>query len=73
LFQLGTHNYRSMRPASEAGDCGGAANATQAAAAEESEGVSTGFLVGAGVLAVLVVAGGAVVLVRRRATAGDRE
>ncbi len=73
LFQQGTHTYRSIRPAADAGDCDGAVEATQGSDPADSDGVGTGFLVGAGVLGALVLAGGAVVMVRRRATAVDRE
>lgn len=72
LFQLGTHSYRSLRPAAEAGDCDGATTATRAASAEDSDGVGTGVLVGGGVLVVLLGAG-AVVALRRRGSAEDRE
>lgn len=40
---------------------------------ESSGGTSTGVLVGVGVVVLLAVAGGAVVLVRRRKSAGERE
>ncbi len=73
IFQQGTHTYRSIRPAAEAGDCDGATSATEAAAAGDEEGPGAGLLVGAGGLVVLLVAGVAVLVVRRRGTAEDRE
>lgn len=73
LFQYGVYNYIHMRPASEAGDCGGDQGATKATSAADSSGASTGFLVGVGVVAVLAVAGGVLILVRRRRTVADRE
>lgn len=73
IFQQGTHTYRSIRPAAEAGDCDGATSATEAAAAGDEEGPGAGLLAGAGGLVVLLVAGVAVLVVRRRGTAEDRE
>lgn len=73
LFQQGTHNYLSMRPAADAGDCDGATSATEGTTAEESDELGTGVVIaGVAVAALVLVAGGAVLL-RRRATAGDRE
>lgn len=72
LFQLGTYNYTNMRPASEAGECSGQAGATAASEAEDG-GVGTGAIVGIAVAAVLAAGLGALVVVRRRGTAGDRE
>ncbi|GHJ60890.1 ABC transporter substrate-binding protein [Nocardioides sp. OK12] len=73
IFQQGTHTYRSIRPADEAGDCDGSTGATEASEAGADEGVGTGVLVGMGGLAVLLAAGAAVLVVRRRASAEDRE
>ncbi|CAM3793408.1 ABC transporter substrate-binding protein [Nocardioides marinus] len=72
LFQLGTHSYRSLRPAAEADDCDGRTTATRAADAETSEGLGTGALVGGGALVVLIAAG-VVVALRRRGSVEDRE
>lgn len=73
LFQQGTHSYLSMRPADEAGDCDGSTTATAPDEGGDSAGASTGVLVAAGVAAALVVVAAGVVMVRRRATAADRE
>ncbi len=73
LFQLGTHTYRSIRPAAEAGDCDGSTSATEASEGGDESGPSTGLLVGGGGVLVLLVAGGVVLGVRRRGTAEDRE
>lgn len=73
IFQQGTHTYRSIRPAAEAGDCDGATSATEASAAGDEEGAGAGLLLGAGGLAVLLAAGVAVLVVRRRGSAEDRE
>ncbi len=73
LMQYGAYNYLHVRPAAEAGDCGGDASATRATEAGDSNSVSTGFLVAIGVAVVVVLLmGGATVMWRRR-TAADRE
>ncbi len=72
LFQQGTHSYLSVRPADEAGDCDGL-DGTEAGDPAADNGAGTGFLIAAGVVGVVVVLGAGVLLVRRRATAGDRE
>jgi peptide/nickel transport system substrate-binding protein len=73
LLQYGSQNYLNLRPASEAGDCEGAGNATSASDATEDDGIGAGFWVVGGAVVVLLVVGGAVVGLRRRATAGERE
>ncbi len=73
IMQYGAYNYTHMRPASEAGDCGGDTSGTKATEAAADSGPSTAFLVGLGVAAVAVVAIGGVVLMRRRRTVLDRE
>ena len=75
LFQYGISNYLNMRPAAEAGDCGGvtsALGATESGAADE-EGVSTAMVVGGAALLGVLVVGGGVWMVRRRSTTTDRE
>jgi peptide/nickel transport system substrate-binding protein len=73
LMQYGAYNYLHVRPAAEAGDCGGDASATRATEAGDSNSVSTGFLAAIGVAVVVVLLmGGATVMWRRR-TAADRE
>jgi hypothetical protein len=72
-MQYGAYNYTHMRPASQAGDCGGDASGTKATEAAADSGPSTAFLVGLGIAAVAVVAIGGVVLMRRRRTVLDRE
>ena len=70
LVQYGVYNYLNMRPADEAGDCGGVEGATEATEAGDDGGVSTGVLVGLGVAAAVVVAGGVLFAMRRRSTVG---
>jgi peptide/nickel transport system substrate-binding protein len=83
LIQYGIHNYLSVRPADEAGDCDGVESALGAegsptaagggGGAGEDEGSSTGVLIGGGVLLAALVLGGGVLAMRRRGTAADRE
>jgi peptide/nickel transport system substrate-binding protein len=73
LIQYGVYNYLHMRPADEAGDCGGDTSATEATEAGADDGVSTGVLVGVGAAAVAAVLVGGVLLLRRRGTVADRE
>ncbi len=73
LIQYGAYNYLNMRPADEAGDCGGVEGVTEATEAGSDGGVSTGLLVGLGVAAGVAVIAGGVIMMRRRSTAGDRE
>ncbi len=73
LIQYGVYNYLNMRPADEAGDCGGVEGVTEATEAGSDSGVSTGLLVGLGVAAGVIVIAGGVVMMRRRRTVGDRE
>jgi peptide/nickel transport system substrate-binding protein len=73
LIQYGVYNYVHMKPASEAGDCGGEENATEATEAGEDTSVGSGVLIGIGIAAGAAVVAGGVVMMRRRRTAGDRE
>ena len=73
LIQYGAHNYINARPADQAGDCDGVTSAIGATEAADSGGVSTGFWVGAGIAALVLVGVGGVVMLRRRSTAGERE
>ncbi len=83
LFQYGISNYLSVRPADQADDCDGVATAvgalaegeTAPAAAGDSgdDGGGDGRLIGFGVAVIALLGVGAVVMTRRRATAGDRE
>ena len=79
LIQYGIHNYLSIRPADEAGDCDGVTTALGAGqvsdggGSDSDEGSSTALVIGGIVLlGVLVLAGGGWAL-RRRSTAADRE
>jgi peptide/nickel transport system substrate-binding protein len=81
LIQYGVANYLNVRPADEAGDCGGITTAVGAgtdldpAAAgggDDEQGGNIALIAGGAVLLALLIGGGAVVA-RRRATAGDRE
>ncbi|MGA9746694.1 MAG: ABC transporter substrate-binding protein, partial [Nocardioides sp.] len=82
LFQYGVHNYLSVRPADQAGDCDGVTTAVGALAEGEtapaavgasSDDGGNGTLIGAGVAALVLLGVGGVVVSRRRATAADRE
>lgn len=73
LFQYGVYNYLNMRPAADAGDCGGVETATRATKAGDDGGVSSGVLIGLGVAAAVVVVGGVLFAARRRSTTADRE
>ncbi|MGD9958966.1 ABC transporter substrate-binding protein [Nocardioides sp.] len=73
LIQYGIHNYLSVRPAADAGDCDNVESSSQATDAADDKGISSGFLIGAGVVAVLAVVGGGIVMMRRRSSVGDRE
>jgi peptide/nickel transport system substrate-binding protein len=73
LFQYGVYNYIHMRPASEAGDCGGDAGATKATSAAADNSVGTGTMIGIGAAVVVVLGAGGIFLLRRRATEADRE
>jgi peptide/nickel transport system substrate-binding protein len=73
LIQYGVYNYVHMKPASQAGDCGGDENATEATEAGEDTSVGSGVLIGIGIAAGAAVVAGGVVIMRRRRTAGDRE
>jgi peptide/nickel transport system substrate-binding protein len=77
LLQYGVHNYLTVRPADEAGNCDGVASAVRPVSSATStsgdgDGSSTGWMAGGGVLAVLLLAGGALLLARRRSTADQR-
>ena len=84
LIQYGIHNYLSIRPADQAGDCdgvdtalgaegsaGGSSGGGTSAAADDAS--STGVMVGGGVALAAIVLGGGVWAMRRRSSAADRE
>jgi peptide/nickel transport system substrate-binding protein len=82
IEQYGVYNYIHMKPAAEASTCdtatstagdtlSGAVKATTSDSSSSSAG--TGFLIGAGVVLLVLLVGGGVFALRRRATAGDRE
>jgi peptide/nickel transport system substrate-binding protein len=75
LQQYGGHNYSELRPAAQAGTCDGVTSAAGATDLNDvsSSGSNTGVIVGGVVVLVLLFAGGGWALVRRRATAGERE
>jgi peptide/nickel transport system substrate-binding protein len=75
LEQYGAHNYLSVRPASQAGDCDGVATALKPVSSSTGAadgGSGTGLMVGGGVALVVVLAAGGWLALRRRATAADR-
>ena len=73
LFQYGVYNYIHMRPAAEAGDCGGDARATKSSESAADNGMSTGMMVALGAGVVVLAGAGGLALRRRRATEADRE
>jgi peptide/nickel transport system substrate-binding protein len=79
LVQYGAHNYLSMRPADEAGDCDGVTSAIGASSGDvepssvESDDAGTWVLVAGGVALLVLLLGGGAWAIRRRATAGERE
>jgi peptide/nickel transport system substrate-binding protein len=78
LEQYGVYNYVHMKPAATSGetDCDEASGLTGAVQSTSGgdDSSSTGpFLIGLGALVVVALVGGGVVLMRRRATVGDRE
>jgi peptide/nickel transport system substrate-binding protein len=75
LVQYGAHNYVSLRPAADAGDCDGVKSATRPvlAAASTDDGGSNTLLIGGAVVVVAALAGGGLLLLRRRTTSDERE
>jgi peptide/nickel transport system substrate-binding protein len=81
LYQYGAHNYLSMRPADQAGDCDGVttalgASSTSASLSSSSSdggGGNNAALIVGGVAVLVLIAGGALLATRRRATASERE
>ncbi len=83
LFQYGAHNYLSVRPADDAGDCDGVETALGVEGADGSsagsgggdsdEGGSMPLMIGGAVVLGAAVLGGGAWGLRRRATAADRE
>jgi peptide/nickel transport system substrate-binding protein len=79
LEQYGVYNYIHMKPASQAGNCGSATGgghlkqAVSATKGGSSSSIGTPFIIGGVVLVAAVLALLGVRLMRRRATAGDRE
>jgi peptide/nickel transport system substrate-binding protein len=82
IEQYGVYNYVHAKPAADAGTCDTATTtagdnitgAVQATTGDSSSSsASTGFLIGAGVVVLVLALGGGAFAVRRRATAGDRE
>jgi peptide/nickel transport system substrate-binding protein len=80
LIQYGIHNYLSVRPTDEAGDCDGVESALGAGGtsgsgggADADEESSSGALIGGGIAAAVVVIGGGIWVMRRRSSTADRE
>jgi peptide/nickel transport system substrate-binding protein len=75
LVQYGAHNYYTLRPADEAGDCDGVTSAVGATVSGQpaEDGRSTVVLVAGGVLLLAALAAGGFWAFRRRTTAGERE
>ena len=84
IQQYGSANYLNVRPAADAGDCGGLEDAvgavtgtgtssTGGSGGSDDGGSNNGAMIGLGIAAGLAVVGGGIVLMRRRATVGDRE
>ena len=78
LVQYGAFNYTLLRPADEAGDCDGIESAIRASdssssSPDDAAGGNNALLIVGGVAVLLALAVGAVVMVRRRVTADERE
>lgn len=76
LFQYGAHNYLSVRPADQAGDCDGVTSAVGATLPSKSSSGSSGGnmpLMAGGVVLVAALGTGVFLAVRRRGTAAERE
>src|SRR3954447_4512947 len=73
LLQYGVHNYLSVRPAAQAGNCDGVTSAIGAKQAAASSGGSSLGMMVSGAAVVVALGGGGWMLMRRRATSGDRE
>jgi peptide/nickel transport system substrate-binding protein len=76
LEQYGVYNYVHMKPASAGVKCDaapGLTGAVKASASTDSSSSTGPFLIGVGVVVVLVLIGGGAVMMRRRASVGDRE
>jgi peptide/nickel transport system substrate-binding protein len=76
LFQYGAHNYLSVRPADQAGNCDGVTSAVGATlpskSTSDSGGSNTALVAGVAVL-VVALAAGVFLAVRRRTTVAERE
>jgi peptide/nickel transport system substrate-binding protein len=79
LEQYGIYNYLHIKPASQAGNCdsatagGSLTGAVQATSGSGSSSSTGPFLIGAGVVVVLLLGLGGVTMMRRRSTVEDRE
>jgi peptide/nickel transport system substrate-binding protein len=79
LEQYGVYNYIHMQPAADAGNCdsatagGSLTGAVSATKGGSSSSIGAPFMIGGGVVLVVLLVGLGVVTMRRRATAGDRE
>jgi peptide/nickel transport system substrate-binding protein len=80
LEQYGVYNYIHIKPASQAGKCDGAkaggghlAGAVAASKGSSSSSIGTPVIIGAVVVAVVLLGGLGVLAMRRRAAVGDRE
>ena len=74
LEQYGIHNYLSVRPAAQAGNCDGVANAIGASRQSAAPPASSTMPMMLGGAVVLIALGtGGVLMMRRRGTASDRE
>jgi peptide/nickel transport system substrate-binding protein len=71
LIQYGAQNYLNVRPAGE--ECDTSSNEVEATEAAEDDGVGTGMMIGAGVVAAALLGVGGFVMMRRRSTVGERE
>jgi peptide/nickel transport system substrate-binding protein len=85
IIQYGVQNYLNVRPAADAGNCdgipdavgavtgGGAGESNGGGSGSQSSGTSSGAMIGIGAVAALALVGGGFWLMRRRATADERE
>jgi peptide/nickel transport system substrate-binding protein len=73
LLQYGVHNYLSLRPAAQAGNCDGATSAIGATKSASVGGGGGPVMMVGGAVVVVAMLGGGWMMMRRRATAGERE
>jgi peptide/nickel transport system substrate-binding protein len=72
LFQYGVRSYLNMYPTTECGQSADDAQAAGAATATTDDGISTGTIIGVGVVVLVIVGGAGAVIAYRKSTADKR-